>query len=289
MRVGAGVRPGVHVNQAQVFSGGGEPISNIATAQVESAVDPLLDETLVLGTVFDDRDGDGWQDSAALAGVQVQGGFSPGAYVPNSTTLARGNEAAQPVADASSPMLHGIAVGGIAGRQSIADPVEARQVVIRQRLRDLEDEAVLGDFKGKEGDIVAGVIQQSNDPHAIHVDLGTVEGLLGTSEQVPLEEYKHGDRIRCYVIHAKRGMKGPLIGLSRTHPNLVRKLFALEVPEIADVADVNPPHCAVDARRAQHVGESGADHRQIDDVADSQSHPQSFTRCKFRSNFTDRV
>ena len=106
--------------------------------------------------------------------------------------------------------------------------------VIRQRLRDLEDEAVLGDFKGKEGDIVAGVIQQSNDPHAIHVDLGTVEGLLGTSEQVPLEDYKHGDRIRCYVIHAKRGMKGPLIGLSRTHPNLVRKLFALEVPEVAD-------------------------------------------------------
>ncbi|WP_462417781.1 transcription termination factor NusA [Kytococcus sp. Marseille-QA3725] len=106
--------------------------------------------------------------------------------------------------------------------------------VIRQRLRDIEDEAVLGDFKGKEGDIVAGVIQQSSDPHAIHVDLGTIEGLLGTSEQVPLEEYRHGERIRCYVIHAKRGMKGPIIGLSRTHPNLVRKLFALEVPEVAD-------------------------------------------------------
>lgn len=106
--------------------------------------------------------------------------------------------------------------------------------VIRQRLRDIEDEAVLGDFKGKEGDIGAGVIQQSNDPHAIHVDLGTIEGLLGTSEQVPLEKYAHGDRIRCYVIHVKRGMKGPVIGLSRTHPNLVRKLFALEVPEVAD-------------------------------------------------------
>lgn len=110
----------------------------------------------------------------------------------------------------------------------------AAKQVISQRLRDIADDAVLGEFKGKEGDIVAGVIQQSNDPHAIHVDLGTVEGLLGTSEQVPLEDYKHGDRIRCYVIHAKRGMKGPLIGLSRTHPNLVRKLFALEVPEVAD-------------------------------------------------------
>ncbi|SKY24480.1 Uncharacterised protein [Mycobacteroides abscessus subsp. abscessus] len=62
-----------------------------------------------------------------------------------------------------------------------------------------------------------------------------------------------------------------------------------QVPEIADVADVNPPHRALDARRAQHVGEPIADHRQIDDVADCQSHPQSFTRCKSRSNFTDRV
>ncbi|SNC72309.1 NusA antitermination factor [Kytococcus aerolatus] len=106
--------------------------------------------------------------------------------------------------------------------------------VIRQRLRDIEDEAVLGDFKGREGDIVTGVVQQSNDPHGVHVDLGTVEGLLGKSEQVPLEEYNHGDRLRCYVIHVKRGQKGPSIGLSRTHPNLVRKLFALEVPEVAD-------------------------------------------------------
>jgi N utilization substance protein A len=103
-----------------------------------------------------------------------------------------------------------------------------------QRLRDIEDEAILGDFKGREGDIVAGVIQQSPDPPR-PVDFGTVEGILPQAEQVPGEKYVHGERLRCYVVSVKRGMrKGPQIGLSRTHPNLVRKLFALEVPEIAD-------------------------------------------------------
>lgn len=109
----------------------------------------------------------------------------------------------------------------------------ARQVIV-QRMRDVADEAVLGDFRGKEGDVVAGVIQQSNDPRNVHVDLGSVEGILPSAEQVPGEVYKHGERIRCYVVSVKRGMKGPQITLSRSHPNLVRKLFALEVPEIAD-------------------------------------------------------
>ncbi|GAA3681891.1 transcription termination/antitermination protein NusA [Yimella sp. RIT 621] len=109
----------------------------------------------------------------------------------------------------------------------------ARQVIV-QRMRDVEDEAILGDFKGREGDIVAGIIQQSSDPRTVRVDFGTVEGFLPSAEQVPGETYKHGERLRCYVVSVKRGPKGPQIGLSRTHPNLVRKLFALEVPEIAD-------------------------------------------------------
>ncbi|MBC7310310.1 MAG: transcription termination/antitermination protein NusA [Tetrasphaera sp.] len=109
----------------------------------------------------------------------------------------------------------------------------ARQVIV-QRLRELEDEAILGDFRGKEGDIVAGVIQQSPDPRHVTVDFGSVEGILPLAEQVPGEEYKHGDRLRCYVVSVRRGLKGPQITLSRTHPNLVKKLFALEVPEIAD-------------------------------------------------------
>jgi N utilization substance protein A len=109
----------------------------------------------------------------------------------------------------------------------------ARQVIV-QRLRDLEDEQILGDFKGREGDVVAGIIQQSPDPRHVTVDFGTVEGILPLAEQVPGERYVHGERIRCFVVSVRRGPKGPQIGLSRTHPNLVRKLFALEVPEIAD-------------------------------------------------------
>ncbi|GAA4874879.1 transcription termination factor NusA [Serinicoccus chungangensis] len=109
----------------------------------------------------------------------------------------------------------------------------ARQV-ITQRMRDLEDAAILGDFRGREGDIVSGVIQQSNDPRRVLVDFGTIEGELPVSEQVPGESYEHGQRLRCYVVSAKRGMRGPHVMLSRTHPNLVRRLFALEVPEIAD-------------------------------------------------------
>jgi N utilization substance protein A len=109
----------------------------------------------------------------------------------------------------------------------------ARQVIV-QRLRDIEDEAILGDFRGREGDIVAGIIQQSPDPRHVTVDFGTVEGILPLAEQVPGESYVHGQRLRCFVVSVKRGMRGPQIGLSRTHPNLVKKLFALEVPEIAD-------------------------------------------------------
>ena len=109
----------------------------------------------------------------------------------------------------------------------------ARQVIV-QRLRDIEDEAILGDFKGREGDIVSGVIQQSSDPRNVLVDFGSVEGMLPQAEQVPGETYRHGERLRCFVVSVKRGPKGPIIGLSRTHPNLVKTLFKLEVPEVAD-------------------------------------------------------
>ncbi|MDQ1576257.1 MAG: transcription termination/antitermination protein NusA [Microbacteriaceae bacterium] len=109
----------------------------------------------------------------------------------------------------------------------------AAKQVINQRLRDIADDAVLGEFRGREGDIVAGVIQQGPNPRMIHVDLGTVEGILPPEEQVPGEEYTHGSRIRVYVTSVSKGLKGPSITVSRTHPALVRKLFALEVPEIA--------------------------------------------------------
>jgi len=109
----------------------------------------------------------------------------------------------------------------------------ARQVIV-QRLRDIEDEAIMGDFHGREGDIITGVIQQSSDPRYVMVDFGEIEGSLPLAEQVPGEKYVHGERLRCFVVSVKRGQRGPQISLSRTHPNLVRKLFALEIPEVAD-------------------------------------------------------
>jgi N utilization substance protein A len=108
----------------------------------------------------------------------------------------------------------------------------ARQVIL-QRLRDAEDELTFGEYAGREGDIVAGIIQQGKDPRAVLVDLGKVEAILPPSEQVPGERYVHGERLRCYVVHVRKGYRGPSITLSRTHPSLVKKLFSLEVPEIA--------------------------------------------------------
>ena len=109
----------------------------------------------------------------------------------------------------------------------------ARQVIF-QRIRDLEDEAVLGEYADREGDIVSGIIQQGRDPRMVLVDLGEVEAVLPPHERVPGEDYSHGRRLRAFVTEARRGPKGPQITLSRSHPSLVRRLFALEVPEVAD-------------------------------------------------------
>jgi N utilization substance protein A len=118
----------------------------------------------------------------------------------------------------------------------------ARQVIL-QRLRDAENERNYGEFSTREGEIVAGVIQRDSRANArglVVVRMGSEtkasEGVIPAAEQVPGETYEHGDRLRCYVVGVTRGAREPLITLSRTHPNLVRKLFSLEVPEIADGA-----------------------------------------------------
>ncbi|MFC3999425.1 transcription termination factor NusA [Nocardiopsis sediminis] len=109
----------------------------------------------------------------------------------------------------------------------------AKQVIL-QRLRDAEDELTLGEFAGREYEIVSGIIQQGKDPRNVLVDLGKIEAILPPQEQVPGEPYEHGERLRAYVVQVRKGHRGPSVTLSRTHPNLVRKLFELEVPEIAD-------------------------------------------------------
>lgn len=109
----------------------------------------------------------------------------------------------------------------------------ARQLIF-QRLRDAEDEQKYGEFSGKVGDIVSGVIQQGSRPGDVFVDLGRIEALMPSSERVPEEKYAHGERIKAYVYEVEKGMRGPRVRVSRTHPNLVKLLFALEAPEIAD-------------------------------------------------------
>lgn len=115
----------------------------------------------------------------------------------------------------------------------------ARQVIV-QRLRDFEHNRTFGEFVAHEGEIISGEVQQ--DPRAnargvVIVRIGSeahgTEAILPAPEQVPGESYPHGERIKAYVVGVARTQRGPQITLSRTHPNLVRKLFALEVPEIA--------------------------------------------------------
>ncbi|GHH52363.1 transcription termination factor NusA [Streptomyces candidus] len=109
----------------------------------------------------------------------------------------------------------------------------AKQVIL-QRLRDAEDDQTFGEYAGIEGEVVVGLVQQGKDPKNVLVDIGKLEAILPVQEQVPGEEYTHGLRLRAFVVRVAKGVRGPSVTLSRTHPNLVKKLFALEVPEIAD-------------------------------------------------------
>ena len=113
----------------------------------------------------------------------------------------------------------------------------AKQVIL-QRLREATDEVHFGEYAGRDGDLVTGVVQADAaraEKGIVIVDLGKIEAVLPQSEQVPGEApYPHGSRIRAIVVHVAKGFRGPQITLSRSHPALVKKLFALEVPEIAD-------------------------------------------------------
>ncbi len=134
MTVGANVLPGTHINTVQAYIND-VPISNVATATVVSNADPLFEESLIMGTVFHDRDEDGWQDSAEATDVSVKGGIDESVYIAGSTTVDRGM-GPQPEADASAPLNHGIALGTIHGRSTIAQPEDNNKVVISQRLRE---------------------------------------------------------------------------------------------------------------------------------------------------------
>ena len=101
-------------------------------------------------------------------------------------------------------------------------------------MRETNDAEIVGEFTTSVGDVISGVVQQGRDPKMINVNLGRVEGRIPPQEQVPGEVYNHGDRIKCFVVEVKQGLKGPEIMLSSSHPALVKQLFAFEVPEIND-------------------------------------------------------
>ena len=108
----------------------------------------------------------------------------------------------------------------------------AKQVIL-QKLRDAEREITYEEFAGREGDVVTGIVQQDSHRYTL-LDLGKVEALLPVQEQVPAEQYRHGERLKAYIVEVRKTTKGPQIIVSRTHPELLKKLFELEVPEIAE-------------------------------------------------------
>ena len=108
----------------------------------------------------------------------------------------------------------------------------AKQVIF-QKLRDAEREMTYEEFAGREGDVVTGIVQQQERRYTL-LDLGKVEALLPQAEQVPSEPYRHGERVKVYITEVRRGTKGPQIVVSRSHPGLLKRLFEMEVPEIAE-------------------------------------------------------
>lgn len=106
----------------------------------------------------------------------------------------------------------------------------AKQVIL-QRIKEAERDLMFDEYHEKVGDIVTGIVQQSDQRFTL-VDLGKVEALLPNSEQMPMERYDHGARVKVYIVEVRKTNKGPQILVSRTHPGLIKRLFELEVPEI---------------------------------------------------------
>jgi N utilization substance protein A len=110
----------------------------------------------------------------------------------------------------------------------------AKQVIL-QRIREVERDLKYEEYAGREGDIVTGIVQQTDNRYTL-LDLGKVEALLPQAEQVSYERYEHGARLKAYIVEVRKTTKGPQIVVSRSHPGLIKRLFELEVPEISSGA-----------------------------------------------------
>jgi N utilization substance protein A len=108
----------------------------------------------------------------------------------------------------------------------------AKQVV-RQRLKEIEKDVVYNEFKQREGEMIVGYFQRERSG-TIYVNLGRSEGIMPRSQQSPREHYSIGDRIKALLLEVRKGTRGPQIILSRSHPGFVKKIFELEIPEVAD-------------------------------------------------------
>ena len=107
----------------------------------------------------------------------------------------------------------------------------AKQVII-QKLREMERELTFNEFNDRKGEIVSGIIQKA-DKKIVVMDLGKLEGVMPTKEQIPTEHYRVNDKIKGYVLDVEKGSKGaPQVIVSRSHPDFVRKLLEFEIPEI---------------------------------------------------------
>ena len=106
--------------------------------------------------------------------------------------------------------------------------------VIQQRIREAERAMMYDEYIDRQGEVVTGIVQQAGDRNNVLVDLGRVEALLPRSEQVDGERYEQGSRIKAVITEVRSGTKGPQVILSRRDPELIKTLFELEVPEIAD-------------------------------------------------------
>src|SRR2546423_10139919 len=108
----------------------------------------------------------------------------------------------------------------------------AKQAMM-QRIRQAEKEMIYDEFKDRAGEIISGTVRRFERSDVV-VDLGKFEAIMPSRERVQTEDYNIGDRIRAYVVAVENGARGPEIIISRSHPNFVRRLFEVEVSEIAD-------------------------------------------------------
>ena len=107
----------------------------------------------------------------------------------------------------------------------------AKQVIV-QKLREVERDIIFDEYSQRKGEIVSGIIQKA-DKNIVVVDLGKIEGIMLSKEQVPTEKYRVNDKIKAYIVDVERGLKGaPQVMISRSHPDFVRKLLEFEIPEI---------------------------------------------------------